>query len=70
VYLWSFFSSDALIDYGRRVLQHIPFQLAFGLEAIMPSKFIVSSLQIKGEHNMNESKSKQARAEQKATKAE
>jgi hypothetical protein len=35
--------------------------MAFGLEAVMPSEFIVPSLQIQSEHRLKESESKHAR---------
>jgi hypothetical protein len=38
--------------------------MAFGLEAVMPSEFIVSSLRIQSEYRLNESESEQARVEQ------
>jgi hypothetical protein len=38
--------------------------MAFGLEAVMPSEFIVPSLQIQLEYRLNESESEQARVEQ------
>jgi transposase InsO family protein len=41
-----------------------PFRMAFGLEAVMPSEFIVPSLQIQSEYRLNESESEQARVEQ------
>jgi hypothetical protein len=38
--------------------------MAFGLEAVMPSEFIVPSLRIQSEYGLNESESEQARVEQ------
>jgi hypothetical protein len=38
--------------------------MAFGLEAVMPSKFLVPSLRIQSEYRLNESESEQARVEQ------
>jgi hypothetical protein len=38
--------------------------MAFGLEAVMPSEFIVPSLQIQSEYRLNESESEQVRVEQ------
>jgi hypothetical protein len=40
------------------------FWMAFGLEAVMPSEFIVPSLRIQSEYRLNESASEQARVEQ------
>jgi hypothetical protein len=38
--------------------------MAFGLEAVMPSEFIVPSLRIQSEYRLNESESEQARMEE------
>jgi hypothetical protein len=38
--------------------------MAFGLEAVMPSEFIIPSLRIQLEHKFNESESEHARVEQ------
>jgi hypothetical protein len=38
--------------------------MAFGLEAVMPSEFIVPSLRIQSEYKLNESESEHARVEQ------
>jgi hypothetical protein len=38
--------------------------MAFGLEAVMPSEFIVPSLRIQSEYRLNESESEQAHVEQ------
>jgi hypothetical protein len=38
--------------------------MVFGLEAVMPSEFIVPSLRIHSEYRLNESESEQARVEQ------
>jgi hypothetical protein len=38
--------------------------MAFGLEAIMPSEFIVPSSRIQSEYRLNESESEQARVQQ------
>jgi hypothetical protein len=38
--------------------------MAFGLEAVMPSEFIVPSLRIQLEYRLNESELEQARVEQ------
>jgi hypothetical protein len=38
--------------------------MAFGLEAVMPSEFIVPSLRIQSEYRLNESESEHARVEQ------
>jgi hypothetical protein len=45
-------------------IRSTPFRMAFGLEAVMPSEFIVPSLRIQSENRLNESKSEQARVEQ------
>jgi hypothetical protein len=41
-----------------------PFRMVFGLEAVMPLEFIVPSLRIQSEYQLNESESEQARVEQ------
>jgi hypothetical protein len=38
--------------------------MAFGLEAVMPSEFIVPSSRIQSEYRLNESESEHARVEQ------
>jgi hypothetical protein len=38
--------------------------MAFGLEAVMPSEFIVPCLRIQSEYQLNESESEQVRVEQ------
>jgi hypothetical protein len=45
-------------------MRSTPFRMAFGLEAVMPSEFIVPSLRIQSEYQLNESKSVQARVDQ------
>jgi hypothetical protein len=45
-------------------IRSTPFRMAFGLEAVMPSEFIVPSLRIQSEYQLNESESEQARVEQ------
>jgi hypothetical protein len=41
-----------------------PFRMAFGLEVVMPSEFIVPSLRIQSEHRLNKSESEHARVVQ------
>jgi hypothetical protein len=45
-------------------IRSIPFRMALGLEAVMPSEFIVPSLRIQSEYKLNESESEHARVEQ------
>jgi hypothetical protein len=45
-------------------IRSTPLCMAFGLEAMMPLEFIVPSLRIQLEHNLNESESEHARVEQ------
>jgi hypothetical protein len=45
-------------------MRSTPFRMAFGLEVVMPSEFIVPSLWIQSEYRLNESESEQARVEQ------
>jgi hypothetical protein len=45
-------------------IQSTPFRMTFGLEAVMPSEFIVPSLRIQSEYKLNESESEHARVEQ------
>jgi hypothetical protein len=45
-------------------IRSTPFRIAFGLEAVMPSEFIVPSLRIQSEYRFNESESEQTRVEQ------
>jgi transposase InsO family protein len=54
----------ALWAYRTSYKTRTPFRMAFGLEAVMPSEFIVPSLPIQLEHRLNESESEHARVVQ------
>jgi hypothetical protein len=56
--LWAYWTSY------KTSIRSTPFRMAFGLEAVMPSEFIVLSLRIQSEYRLNESESEQARVEQ------
>jgi hypothetical protein len=45
-------------------IRSTPFRMAFGLEVVMLSEFIVPSLRIQSEYRLNESESEHARVEQ------
>jgi hypothetical protein len=55
--LWTYWTSY------KTSIRSTLFRMAFGLEAVMPTEFIVPSLRIKLEHKLNESKSEHARVE-------
>ena len=44
-------------------IRNTPFWIAFGVEALMPTEFLVPSLRIQVEHRLNEKQSEQARSE-------
>jgi hypothetical protein len=56
--LWSYRTSY------KTSIRSTPFRMAFGLQAVMPTEFIVPSLRIQLEHKLNESESEHARVEQ------
>jgi hypothetical protein len=56
--LWSYRTSY------KTSIRSTPFRMAFGLEVVRPTEFIVPSLQIQLKHKLNESESKHAQVEQ------
>ena len=55
--LWAYCTSY------KTSIQSTPFQMAFDMEAVMPTEFLVPSLRIQVEHRLNEKLSDQVRAE-------
>jgi transposase InsO family protein len=56
--LWAYRSSY------KTSIRSTPFRMAFGLEAVMPSEFIVLSLRIQVQHKLNKSESEHAQVAQ------